>query len=244
MIVTIHQPDFLPWLGFFDKLLTVDKIIIMDNVQFKKRYFENRNKIRTKQGWAWINTPVLTKGKFNQKIMDVKIDNSRPWQRKITSALKHNYGNATYWEAVGEELCELISKPYDRLVDFNLSVICFFMKKMEINLEYSLASTLDTDHSGSGLILEICRKVKTVQYLSGRDGRNYLDEKEFIDNGIEIIYQDFKHPVYDHFMGHFMPEMSVVDLFFNHGRDSVDIIKGTGLPKITGHKDSRKKICV
>lgn len=200
--------------------------MFLDNVQFKKRYFENRNKIRTFDGWGWIMTPVLTKSRFKQKIMDVMIDNSQPWQRKITSTISQNYKNSPFWAEGGQQLCELITKRWERLVDFNLAVIEFFMEKLEIKRDICLASSLETKHTDSQLILEICRKMNTSQYLSGRDGRNYLDEKSFIASGIEIIYQDFKHPAYSQFHGHFMPNMSIIDLYFNHGRGSIDIIKG------------------
>ncbi|MFX0137542.1 MAG: WbqC family protein, partial [Candidatus Hodarchaeota archaeon] len=183
-----------------------------------------RNKIRTFDGWGWIMTPVLTKGRFKQKIADVMIDNSQPWQRKITSTLTQNYKNALFWSRGGEQLCELINKHWERLVDFNLAVINFFLEKLEINRDYCLASSLETKHTGSQLILEICEKMNTSKYLSGRNGRNYLDQDSFVENGIEVIYQDFKHPFYSQFHGHFMPNMSIVDLYFNHGFESKNII--------------------
>jgi len=225
MIISIQQPEYFPWLGFFDKIISVDKVVFLDNVQFKKRYFENRNKIRTFDGWGWIMTPVLTKGLFKQKIMDVLIDNSQPWQRKITSTISQNYKNSPFWVEGGEQLCELINRRWERLVDFNLAVIGFFIEKLEIKCDYCLASSLDTKHTGSQLILEICRKMNTSQYLSGRDGRNYLEEQSFVENGIEIIYQDFEHPVYNQFHGQFIPNMSITDLYFNQGPKSIDIIK-------------------
>jgi len=224
MIISIQQPESFPWLGYFDKILSVDKIIILDNVQYKKRYFENRNKVRTFQGWTWIVTPVRTKGRFKQKIMDVEIDNSRPWQQKIVSTLKFNYKKTPFWNDGGEELCHLISKPHNNLSDFNLSVILFFMSKLNIHKPYCKASSLDTEHSGSQLILEICQKVKTKKYLSGKDGINYLDERIFDDNNIKVIYQGFSHPEYTQFHGEFIPNMSIADLYFNHGPKCVDIL--------------------
>jgi len=226
MIISIQQPEFFPWLGYFDKILSVDKVIFLDNVQFKKRYFENRNKIRTFQGWTWILAPVITKGCFKQKIIDVKIDNFQPWQKKIVSTLTLNYKKTTFWKEAGEKLCELILKPYNQLSEFNLSVILFFMKILNIQKEYCLASSLNTETSGSQLILDICRKVNAKEYLSGKDGKNYLDEKSFQKYGINVKYQNFKHPEYSQFHKGFIPNMSVFDLYFNHGPESVDIIKG------------------
>lgn len=233
MIISIQQPEYFPWLGFFDKLLSADKVVFLDNVQFKKRYFENRNKIRTFDGWGWIMTPVLTKGRFKQRIMDVMIDNSQLWQRKMISTLVQNYRRAPFWAEGGEQLRELITRRWERLVDFNLAVIGFFTEKLEIKCDYCLASSLGTKYTGSQLILEICKKMNASQYLSGRDGRNYLDEKSFLASGIEVIYQDFKHPVYSQFHGRFMPNMSIADLYFNYGHESIDIIKGQEVPYLS-----------
>ncbi len=225
MMISIQQPEYFPWLGYFNKMLSVDKVVFLDNVQFKKRYFENRNKIRTHQGWAWIVTPVLTKGRFKQNIMDVEIDNSQAWQKRIINTLTLNYKKTPFWKEGGEELCELINKPYARLVEFNLSIILFLMDKFNIEKDYCLASSLDTKYSGSNLILEICRKVNADKYLSGRDGRNYLNENDFTADGIELVYQDFDHPVYPQLHREFISNMSMIDLYFNHGPESVGLIK-------------------
>ncbi len=233
MIISIQQPEYFPWLGFFDKILSVDKVVFLDNVQFKKRYFENRNKIRTSQGWTWVNTPVITKGRFDQRITDVTIDNSHPWQRKIISTLRHNYAKAPYWNQSGEQLCELIAKPWDKLVDFNLAVIFFFIEKLDIKRECCKASSLDTQKSGSNLILEICKKMNATKYLSGRDGKNYLNEEDFIAEDIEVIYQDFRHPIYTQFHREFMPAMSIADLYFNHGPKSASIIKSNATVQLS-----------
>jgi len=226
MIISIQQPEYFPWLGYFEKILLVEKVVFLDNVQFKKRYFENRNKIRTFQGWAWIVTPVITKGCFKQKIMDVNIDNSQPWQKKLVSTLTLNYKKTQFWKEGGENLCELILKPYKRLSEFNLSVILFFLKMLNIQKDYCLASSLNTNSIGSQLILDICKKISAKEYLSGRDGKNYLDEKSFLDCGINVKYQNFIHPEYTQFHKGFIPNMSILDLYFNYGPDSVDIIQG------------------
>lgn len=227
MMISIQQPESFPWLGFFDKILQVDKVVFLDNVQFKKRYFENRNKIRTPQGWIWLNTPVKTKGRYTQKIMEVEIDNSRPWQKKLISTITQHYRKAPHWKETGDELCEIISKPYELLADFNLAIIFFFMEKLSIKREWTLASSLNTKHSGSYLIWEICQKMNATDYLSGINGKNYLKEEDFIKRKIRIHYQRFRHPIYKQVYDGFEAGMSIIDLYFNHGPDSTNIIKGT-----------------
>jgi WbqC-like protein len=229
LLISIQQPEFFPWLGFFDKIKQVDKVVFLDNVQFKKRYFENRNKIRTKTGWSWIRVPVIAKGRYTQLINEVEIDNSQKWQQKLVNSIKCNYSNKPHWfSSGGEELCELISKKeYTRLVEFNLEIISFISSKFKSESEYKmiLASSLGTENKGSDLIHEICMKVGAKKYLSGRDGKDYLDEKKFKESSIQVLYQDFKHPVYEqHSSEGFLDTMSAIDLLFNYGCDGLEIL--------------------
>lgn len=224
-LISIQQPESFPWLGFFDKIRQVDCVVFLDNVQFKKRYFENRNKVRTYQGWTYLGTPVLSKGRYTQKICDVEIDNSRPWQKDIVNTLQCNYRKAPYWAALGDDLCALVEKPYEKLVDFNLAVIFLMLRKLGVEREWRMASSLATTTSGSALIHEICVKLEAEAYLSGKDGRNYLEEAPFSASGVQLLYQDFQHPVYSQLHGAFEPAMSVVDLFFNHGPGSLAILE-------------------
>lgn len=225
-IISIQQPECFPWLGFFDKIRQVDEVIFLDNVQFKKRYFENRNRIRTFQGSMWLNVPVLSKGRYTQKIMDVEIDNSQNWQRDITLALTLNYKKTPFWSDFGLELIDTISKPVVRLVDFNLSIIQLLAKRLGLTLKSMLASQLETQSNGSELIVEICKKVQATQYLSGRDGRNYLNLEDFKHSGIQVQFQEFNHPQYLQFHGGFESAMSTIDLYFNHGPKSLEVIAG------------------
>ena len=221
MIISIQQPEYFPWIGYFDKFSKVDEVIILDNVQFKKRYFENRNKVRTANGWCWIRTPVLTKGRYDQRIMEVEIDNSLLWQRKLLATLRQNYANSPKWEGLGDELCAIIqSSSYAKLADFNILIIHYLADKLGLARKTHLASSLETMQTGSGLILEICRRIGCTTYLSGPDGANYLDEEAFAQQGIEIRYQNFTHPVYrQHQGGEFVPAMSALDMLFNLGTD-------------------------
>lgn len=218
MFISIQQPEYFPWLGYFDKMHQVDLVVFLDNVKFKKRYFENRNKVRTATGWTWVRTPVLVKGRYEQRIDEVEIDNSQPWQRKLSSTIRHSYAKAPRWlEGGGEDLCQLIEDCTEtRLVEFNLAVIAFMAERFGIAKPTIRASTLGTMSTGSELILEICRKVGAETYLSGRDGRNYLDEATFAAAGIAVKYQDFNHPIYTQYHGPFEPGMSGIDLMFNH----------------------------
>jgi hypothetical protein len=220
MLIAIQQPEFFPWIGYLDKIKQVDKIVLLDNVQFKKRYFENRNKVRTRENWTWIRVPVKVKGRYTQLINDVEIDNSQDWQSKLIGTLKHCYKQAPFWvESGGEELCEIVAgHKYHRLIELNLTVIYFLMEKFGVTKETVLASEIETNGKGSELILNICKITGADGYLSGRDGVNYLDSNIFERESIALTYQKFVHPVYKQYASDdFVEAMSSIDLLFNVG---------------------------
>lgn len=221
-MISIQQPEFFPWLGYFHKIASVDAVVFLDNVQFKKRYFENRNKVRTVEGWSWLRVPVLSKGRYTQDIADVEIDTAAPWKRKLAQSLTVNYRKAPFWTANGEPLLAYMSDfASASLSEFNIGFIEFIMSVLAIEKPTTLASSLGTEKSGSDLILEINRAMSADRYFSGVAGRDYLIEDDFKNAGIQIEYQDFHHPVYDQLWdGPFQPYMSVIDPLFVHGADA------------------------
>jgi hypothetical protein len=118
--IAIHQPEHLPWLGYLDKARRADAFIFLDTVAFKKNYFENRNRIRTPQGWAWVTAPVLLKGRFGQAFLDVQINNQARWAEVYYRTLLQNYSRAPFWKTYGPVLEELLLRPWEKLVDLNL----------------------------------------------------------------------------------------------------------------------------
>ena len=224
MLISIQQPEFFPWIGYFHKLMNVDKVVFLDSVQFKKRYFENRNKIRTPNGWCWIRTPVQTKGRYNQNINDVLIDNSIKWKHKLCQTIESNYKKAPFWKDLGDDLLSIVICSHSRLSNLNLKIIIYLMERLNIKIDWCLSSSLLTKGKGSDLIIEICQILSAKQYLSGINGKQYLFENDFKANKIGLRYQNFTHPRYKQFHGDFIPYMSVIDLIFNYGEDARAII--------------------
>lgn len=225
LIISIQQPEFLPWIGFFNKVVNVDEVVILDNVQFKKRYFENRIKIRNYSSWQWITVPVKTKGKYLQKISEVEIDNTKNWQENCLRTIELNYKKAPYFSRYFPAIEKLFKKRKKGLSEFNIDAIKALCKLLGLEANFYLASNLKTKGSGSQLILDICKRMKTKGYLSGKFGRDYLAEKDFRNNSVEVFYQNFKHPEYIQFHGKFIEGLSVIDLLFNEGDKSLQIIK-------------------
>lgn len=228
MRLTIHQPEHAPWLGFFHKLVRADTFVVLDNVQFRKNYFQNRNKIKVSDGWRWITVPV--RFSINTLIKDVEIAEDRRWKKKWLDSVHFSYRKSKYFEQYFEDISCLIKRDYGKLIDLNLSLIKSLCGFLLINNNFVLASDLGIETKSSKMILDICRKMKATSYLSGISGKEYLHLREFEKENITVIFQEFHHPVYEQLYGAFEPCMSILDLLFNHGAKSIDIINGMGVP--------------
>jgi len=214
-IVTIHQPESFPWMGFFNKMIMADDYIILDNVDFRKNYFQNRNQILTKQGPAFITIPVDNK-KY-KAINEIRIVEQKNWQKKQFATLCQTYSKSPYYNLHKEFLESLYSSEYELLIDFNMRVIDYVRRVLDIDTPMSMASDLNVRGTSTELLIELCKKHNATHYLAGRDGINYLNTDLFNDAGIKIIFQDFNIPEYQHFNHNsFYPFMSVFDLLFNY----------------------------
>lgn len=222
--ITIHQPEHLPWLGFWDKIRQVNEVVLLDNVQFEKNYFQNRNKIKARNGFIWITVPVL-KSKSSRKINEINIDNSKNWRRKCWGSITQCYTKSKYWDEYYSFFYELYHKEWTKLIDLNLQIIRFLAEEFGIKKKFYLASDLKPEGRSTELLLDICKKVEANCYLSGANGKNYLNVDLFKNNKIEVEYQNFNHPVYPQLYGDFVAGLSSIDLLFNCGKDSLSIIK-------------------
>ena len=236
MIAAIHQPQFIPWLGYFDKIDQSDVFIFLDNVQYKKNEYQNRNRIKTVDGWQWFTVPVLYK--FPQKINEVRINNKIDWKKKHLHTLITNYSRAKYFERYIEYFKELYSKEWEIISDINIEVTRQLAEFLGIKNKFLVASKLipptpPFKKGGEGGFLEeptdrlikLCNLTEADIYLAGKDGAKYMDVEKFTKSGIKLTFQDFKHPVYNQLFGKFEPNMSVIDLLFNHGEESLEIIR-------------------
>lgn len=232
MIVTIHQPEHIPWLGFFDKVRRADTFVILDGAQFEKNYFQNRNKIRTQKGWSWVTVPVITKGRYPQLINQVEINNNVRWRKKCWTSIFMNYSKASFFPQYNNFLKSIYDREWTSLADLNEEIIRYIIHALGIEVEIIRASELGVTGRRTDLLLEICQKLNADVYLSGISGKDYLEEYKFTEQGIKVIYQEFYHPIYKQVYEPFIPGMSIVDLIFNHGDKSLDILMGIGVEKM------------
>ncbi|MFH1459687.1 MAG: WbqC family protein [Candidatus Omnitrophota bacterium] len=229
MIISVHQPQYLPWLGYFHKIDKSDCFVFLDTVQYKKREFQNRNKIKTKNDWIWLTVPVKTKGSAAQPIFDVLVDNQTNWQAEHKKSLQVWYAKAPFFDKYFPFFENVYEKQWCTLIDLNITIIKYILEVLEINTSIKLESDLGTTQKSTARIIEICQKLKAQEYLSGTGGREYLDETLFGQNNISLKYQKFTHPVYQQQVvdknSQFQPYMSIVDLLFNEGPRSIEIIR-------------------
>jgi hypothetical protein len=217
MIVGIHQPNFFPWLGFFDKMVKCDVFILLDMVQFIKRGYQNRVQIKWPNGPQWLTVPVISKGRWKQKTCDVEMDNSDHWRRTHLQTLETLYRKTFHYHALVNEISSLYEKPTGNLVEFNVSGIMWGIRQLNIETKLVLASELKHNSSSSALLLELVKAVGGTVYLSGPTGHNYLDEALFLKAGIEVEYHSFTPFTYPQRFGEFVAGLSVLDYLFNVG---------------------------
>jgi hypothetical protein len=224
MLITIHQPLYMPWLGFFHKTMLSDEVCILDNVQFSDGDYIHRNRIKSSSGYKWLTLPVDKKNHFNKSINQIQMIGDN-WAKEHARLLEIFYADAPYFSLYFEELRNIITKKSSNfLVDLDMALILFLFEKLEIETNVVLASTLKAQGKKSELIVSICKELKASTYLSGQNGINYLNVSDFNDAGIEIEFQNYLHPVYPQLHSGFLPNMSVIDLLFNCGPKSKEII--------------------
>ena len=223
MIVSVHQPQYIPWLGYFHKIAGSDCFVFLDRVQYKEREFQNRNRIRRDNGWMWLSVPVVSGGE-RREIRAVKIDNAGDWRKSHCRSLRTWYGAAPFFDEHFPFFDRTYARDWDSLAELNVHITRYLLECLSITTPLVFESALAVDAASTRRIIEICKRLKADTYLSGSGGREYLEEPLFRENGIELRYQEFHHPVYEQRFKPFEPYMSCIDLLFNHGPASRDIL--------------------
>jgi hypothetical protein len=226
LLVAIHQPNYFPWIGYIDKLLRSDKFVILDNVQYAKRDYQNRTRILAKnsQGWIWLTVPVLTKNRYYQVISEVGINpTDTNWQWRHYRALEMTYGRNKYFYQCYPFLRDIyMEKRWLKLAELNCHIIYWLASKFNCQNKLILASELGVTGRKSQLLLNICQKIGADSYLSGDGARCYLDTEIFRKSGIKVFFQNFQTPKYWQFLNKdFTPDLSIVDLICHHGFEAV-----------------------
>lgn len=223
MRVAIHQPHYLPWLGYFDKIDSADVFIFLDTVQFKKNEWQNRHRIKTAGGWQWLTVPVHYR--YPQRIAEVRIDDRTAWARKHHQALATHYGPAPAYPAVTAILEGIWACPWDHLVDLNVATATRLAAWLGLGAKFHRASEFAAPEERTDRLVALCRAVGADTYLSGSQGATLMDLPRFAQAGIAVLFQDYQHPTYAQRYGPFVSHLSIVDLLCNHGAESLAILR-------------------
>lgn len=231
--IAIMQPTFLPWIGYFSLLDRVDEFVIFDHVQFEKRSWQQRNKIRTHDGEMWLSVPVSSKGKQSQSIKDVEIlyDGKRSPLVKIMNAIELNYKKSPFFLDYADEIRYILMQEPTHISNLNQDIIRWVCEKLQISTPFIQSSSLNVSGTKSDLLVDICKAQKATCYISPPGSKVYLEDSNAFElAGLPISYHDYHHPEYSQFHGDFVPYMSVLDLLFNAGPRSAEIMR-MGLPE-------------
>jgi len=219
LIVTIHQPNYFPYLGFFHKLSLADTLVVLDDTQFQFDY-TNRNKIlKTDGDWTRISIPIKKHQKFFS-IKDVEIDNTKNWREENLNLLFDCYENSKFFYLYKNYFEEIFKKEWKYLFDINFDIIKKCLEWLDIKIDLIKESELNVNGKNSEKLLNICKKLNADKYVSGPGGKNYLDENLFSKNNIRLEYQNFHNNLYNQNSEIFVPNLSIVDLLVNLGPDS------------------------
>ena len=225
MRVAIHQPQFLPWLGYLDKIDRADLFVILDNVQFKKNEWQNRNRIRTAQGWQWLTVPVLHH--FGQRLDQVALNHTVDWPAKHLRAIDLHYAKAAHRDRFLDGLKQIYRRPWERLTALNLAVLQWVLAAYGITTPLRLASEMNLREEPTDRLVDICRTVGATCYLAGAGARGYMDCPRFEASGVKLEFQAFHHPVYPQCYEPFVSGMAAIDLLFTCGDDALAILRST-----------------
>ena len=220
-LVAIHQPNFLPWLGYFDKIRQADVFVVLDNAQYSRGSWTNRVKLLVSGAPAWVTVPVVRAHDGFKTIAETQVDDHGPWRDKVLKTIALNYGRAPHFDTIFPWLSELIQSSITAIGAYNLHAIRAITEAIHIDAEkLRLASGLAADGRATTLLASLVRAAGGDTYLAGGGASGYQDDAAFTEAGLGVRYQTFRHPTYSQFNStEFVAGLSVVDALMNCGFD-------------------------
>jgi hypothetical protein len=217
--VVIHQPDFLPWLGFFHRLARADLYIALDHAQFvsgTSRSWTHRDRIKTASGPKWLSLSVR-KASLGTPISEVALSPDGAWREANLNLVREAYRQAPHFGLVFPRLEALYAANHERLVDMTLASIDLLSEMLDVRCRRELSSGMEPNGASNEMLVDLLRKRSATRYLSGVGAKSYFDPSPFAAAGIDVVWQEFAHPVYPQLHGAFMPMLSAIDMLFNCG---------------------------
>lgn len=225
--IAILQSNYIPWFGYFDLVDSVDELMVFDQMQFTKRDWRNRNRIKTPSGSVWLTVPVISKGRYFQKISETEIDGTR-WKASHLRAFEQNYRRARYYDDIAEWLTPIYEAGSFRvLTELNLTLINAICDYLNIKSKISWSPQLELSFGKTERLVELCLQAQATEYITGPSARSYIDEGLFVRNGIKVTYFDYSGYLnYPQLWGDFEANLSIIDTLFNCGPGVKASMKG------------------
>jgi hypothetical protein len=231
MKIAISQPTYLPWMGYFDLIDQVDKFILLDDAQFGKQSWDQRNRIKSPTGLQWLTVPVITHGRMGQRLCDTEISDAQFWEKQLR-AVKVSCGKAPYFDIYFPRLRQLHCETESKLVDLNLKLISWIANELGLTTPMVRSSSLDVAGKRSERLVSMCKSLGATDYVSPRTALYLLEDLPiFSESGIGVWFHNYTHPEYKQRFPPFCAYASVLDLMFNEGPRALEIIRsGRGQP--------------
>lgn len=228
--VVILQPGYIPWLGFFEQMHRCDTFVFLDDVKYTKLDWRNRNRLKTPAGVSWMTIPVQTSGLEGQKINEARIDNTRKWQLKQIRSIENYYRKARHLHTYFEELKFFFTKSYTHLCPFTVDLTLWINERLGLTRRTLMSSSLGVAYdSKQDRLVKLLQALDANHFYEGKSGQNYIDTGLFAANGITVEFQEYDHPFYNQLWEDevgYVSHLSVLDLLFNHGPESLEILTG------------------
>ncbi len=215
--VSIHQPNYLPWLGYFYKIYQSDYFVFLDDAQYSNEGMHNYNYIKTQKGRFRLKIPVIQT--LGDTIKEVKTRDNLGWREKHLSIIKTSYSSSQYFNTIFKDLNDLICQEQQVLSELNILIIKFICYRFSINSEFVKSSDFHISERKEERIIRICKELGADTYYSGTGAKAYQNEEKFRQQGIELRYSEFTPFRYDQLWGNFIPNVSVIDYLMNCGYD-------------------------
>lgn len=219
------QPTYLPWIGYFELIDRSDLFVMMDDVQFVQKSWQQRNRIKTTQGALWLTVPVLSTGRRFQQILDVELDTRQNWAKKHLKSIRLAYAKAPFLQAIFPALEKVFGQHWTKLSELNVALISLIKEVMGIRVPMMFSSQLECRESREEKIIDICKQLNADKLYDTHGAADVINANKIRSEGIEVFFQSYEHPVYNQMHGAFVSHLSAIDLLFNAGPASREIMR-------------------
>ena len=223
--IAIVQSNYIPWKGYFDLIAMVDEFVLFDDMQYTRRDWRNRNRIKTPEGLRWLTIPIAVSGRRRQRIRDARVSDPR-WAARHWDSLRRSYGRADWFGSCAPAFQDLYSQTFTHLSDVNRAFIGTVCTLLGIPTTLSSSADYQLGEGRTERLVALCAQAGASEYVSGPSAREYLDEPLFEAAGIGVTYLDYSnYPQYQQLHGAFEHAVSIVDLIFNVGPAATRFMK-------------------